>query len=174
MKSSGGTWTGFTFQLLLRYPQTHPIQSSEPFSKKKKYGCQTMHPISLKFKTYSPSLLDHNFEVSYRSMKRFKSNKNFFLKIFASSNMAVRPCDINYSWINWCAQGLRNICLKFPLDLSIRSEDFYWFYGKSNMADKPCDLWPCVWRFCSSRIGGHMCTFSPRSVQSFQRKFLKV
>ena len=24
MKSSGGTWIGFTFQLLLLYPQTHP------------------------------------------------------------------------------------------------------------------------------------------------------
>jgi len=24
MKSSGGTWIGFAFQLLLLYPQTHP------------------------------------------------------------------------------------------------------------------------------------------------------
>ena len=51
---------------------------------------------------------------------------------------------INYSSINLYTQGLGNICVKFPLELSSRSgeEDFFnRFYGKSNMAAKWCDLW---------------------------------
>ena len=58
-------------------------------------GCQTMCLIRLKFKTYSPSLLNHNFEVSHRLIKWLKRN-NYF-KIFAEYNMAARPCDMNYS-----------------------------------------------------------------------------
>ena len=36
MKSSGGTWIGIAFQLLLLYTQTHPDTASETFSKNKK------------------------------------------------------------------------------------------------------------------------------------------
>ena len=33
---------------------------------------------------------------------------------------------INYLWTPWYPQGLGNICVKFPLDLSSRSgEDFF-------------------------------------------------
>ena len=41
IKSSGGTWIGFTFQLLLLHPQTHPGKAKATLFKKiksKKYN----------------------------------------------------------------------------------------------------------------------------------------
>ena len=63
-------------------------------------GCQTMCTIRLKFKTYSPLLLDHTCDLSHRSMKRFKRNY-FFLKIFVQSNTAARPCELSIIQTPW-------------------------------------------------------------------------
>ena len=125
---------------------------------------------------YSTWILDHNCEVSCWLMKCFKI---IFLKDFCSIKYGCQTLwPIHYLWTRWYPQGLGNIWVKFPL----RSAKSFWrrrlkkvYCSKISTAAKACDLWCPRWKtFCSSWMDEHTCKFSPRSVQSFWRSFLKV
>ena len=93
MKSSGGTWIGFTFQLLLLYPQTHPGTAKWAVFKiklKKKHPDQTIKLFWLPdhvsnqveiLKFYSTLRLGHNCENSHRLIKQFQ-RKHYLIFFF--------------------------------------------------------------------------------------------
>ena len=67
-------------------------------------------------------------------MKQFKRNN--FSKYFRSIQYGCRTMwPINYSWTPWYPQGLGNMWVKFPLDISSHfgEEDFWRFSCKKTM-----------------------------------------
>ena len=121
---------------------------------------------------YSPSLLDHNCEVSHQLLLQFQRKHYLIFSSIQYGCKTMQP--INYSLTNMYTQGLRNIFVKFPLNLSSRSgeEDFFIGFQVNQiwLPNNAAHDVICVNLLFRIHVGGHTCKVSPDLFTHFREE----